>query len=211
MNSATARNTVLVAVIAAAGVILAGGVFFGAWAIDNVFSRAFGFEAGYVPPDWPQVAATSQTAQFFSTIVIESHDPLVAPRVLTAIAMAIPYLTVIVGAGGTIALARRLMTSRPFAGAARILLFALAVCCAAQAIAVPWLRTIAAATAIRDLGMPTDGTQVPSPDADPWVTSPAFDIQDVDWPFLVIAAALVLVGILWRHAAILQRDTEGLV
>ena len=61
------------------------------------------------------------------------------------------------------------------------------------------------------LGLPTDGNQVADPTSDAWIVNSGFDLQDVDWPYLVIAAVLALVALLWRQAARFQQDTEGLV
>jgi hypothetical protein len=214
-SAATPREAVqhglLGALLAAAGLALVGGVFFGLWHIATVFQHPFAFHAAYAAPGWPEVASASPTAQFYGEILVETGLPLVTERLLEAASVSLPYLTVIVGAVGVIVLARRLMTSRPFARPARVLLFALSASAAALAVLAPWLSSLAAASAIRALGMPTNGSRVPDPDLDAWVSPTSFGTQDVDWPLLTIAVVLFLVALLWRHAARFQKDTEGLV
>ncbi|MGO1770319.1 MAG: hypothetical protein ACTHZX_10225 [Microbacterium sp.] len=209
---ARTRHGALLGVIIAASVILAGGIFFGAWAVDSVLrGPTFGFTASYAAPGWPEVASAVETQQFYDSIRIESDEPLLAQRLLSALSTSLPYLTVIAGAAGVITLARRLMRSRPFAGAARALLWVLTTLSASLAIARPWLDVAAAEGATRVLGLPTDGNQVADPTSDAWIVNSGFDLQDVDWPYLVIAAVLALVALLWRQAARFQQDTEGLV
>ena len=70
---------------------------------------------------------------------------------------------------------------------------------------------LAVASAAAALGMPTDGFQVADSDSQTWVVPAGFDLQDLNWPVLALAAVLLLVALLWRHGERLQRDTEGLV
>lgn len=215
LRLARAPRSLLVALIAAAGVVLLGAVFFGLWFASSAQqgkAGEFQFAVPYASPGWPAVASTAETSQHYDTIAVSSHEPLVLPRALAGIATALPFLIVIVGCIGLITLAVRMLGGKPFSRAAQAILAVLGALAAASAVLVPWLEARLVEIAVAELGMPTDGTLVTDSDTDAWVSPPHFDpLQDLHWPLFALGAILLLIAMLWNRAARLQRETEGLV
>ncbi|MFC7766110.1 hypothetical protein [Leucobacter soli] len=222
IRSPPAARTGLILLIVVAALVVAGSVFYGLWlsfaaGVDK--SGHFGFEASYAAPmigdevDAPVLPGTGSEALIdYSTVTVSAPlEQLREPQLLLALATAIPFLIVIVGGLGVIALAWRLLGSKPFSGAARGVLAALGVLAILNSALVPWLEARSSARAIEILALPTDGTMVPS-NQHGWVVAPHFGfLQDAYWPYLTLGVLLMLVAILWRKAARLQQETEGLV
>ncbi|SEB85616.1 hypothetical protein SAMN04489806_1958 [Paramicrobacterium humi] len=215
MNSsilkAVAGRGALLTIMVIAALVGLVAVGLAIWFVEWTYSRPFAFSVGYAAPGYPDVASTAETAQFYDSISVESDEPLDASRALRSVAIALPLTMFVAGALGVIVLARRLLSSRPFARAARGLLVAIAALAAAVGIAVPALEAAATASAVAALSMPTDGFHVADPDSQAWVVPAGFELQDLNWPVLALATVLLLIALVWRHGERLQRDTEGLV
>lgn len=222
-NAGTALGrTTLWALIAATALVTLISAVYALWfsitaGIDK--SNRFSFPVVYAAPmegDRPSEPAVpgagSDVRLEFSDILVSAPvEQLREPQVLAAFATAIPFLLVIVGGIGVIALAWRLLGAKPFSGAARGLLIALGALSLLNSVLVPWLEARSAARAVEILNLPSDGTQVPS-DQHGWVVAPGFSfLQDAYWPYLALGVVLLLVAALWQRASRLQRETEGLV
>lgn len=143
---------------------------------------------------------------------IETDAPLILSRVLIGIATALPFIVVIAGCIGTVALTLKFAQPRPFSAVLGRVIGILGLLVAATAVLVPAFTELAVENAVAQLGLPTSGDDVANPDTDSWVVPGGFDaLQDLDWPFLLLGVVLILVAALLGRAAGMQRDTEGLV
>ncbi|WP_298040702.1 hypothetical protein [uncultured Microbacterium sp.] len=200
------------ALIIAASLTIAVATGLAIWFVEWTFTRPFAFGVAYAGPDFPAVASTTETQQFWGDVVIESDAPLTAARILSAIATALPLLVYIAAAIGVIVLALRMSTARSFRPAGRVALVSVAVASLVTAVVRPLFEALAVAEATAALRLPTSGDDVADPTRDPWVVPAGFDLlQDMDWPYLGIAVVLALVALLWSRAERMQKDTEGLV
>lgn len=187
------------------------------WMVTSPIDGTYTFPVRVVLPDTNELALHSlgSATAMFSDVQISSPFPLVAPRVLTGIATALPFTIVISAAVGVIFLSRRLASQRPFARAAQRSIIVLSVLAAVTSVIVPWFSALASSLAVDALGLPSHGEAAGLDGAlspEPWFVAPSFSIiQDLDWPLLTLACVLALVAVLWNRALRFQRETEGLI
>lgn len=209
------RLTTLLSVIVGAVFIVATfyAVLVTSWAVSSSTIGSFTFTAPVALQPTNEVAFTGAEDLVYvgvRDVWIEAADPLIASRVLTGVATALPFVIVMIACVGALVLLRRLSRQRPFSGAVQWLLGTLAVVTAASAAVIPWFHMLSSTLALRELGLPMTGEEAPA--GEPWFVGLEFSfLQDLDWPLFALGIVLFLVTLLWPHAVRMQRDTEGLI
>lgn len=179
------------------------------------FSESFTVEASVVTPldRLPSVKGSiGESNVTYSTVLIESTEALFGPRLAMAISEGLYFLLFIAGCLAVMLICRRLWKDRPFTRVAHWTLLGLGALAIITSIASPWLIGTADVMALRELGFPTNGTEVANPDTDEWVSAYAvYDITNINHSLLGLGAVLALTSLAFRQGNRLQDDNDGLV
>lgn len=149
----------------------------------------------------------------FTTATLDLAGLSMSARILLATSIALQVVTVVAISSAVVAMCRQARTGRPFARTGARVATVAAVIVAAAGLAAQTIGDIGANMAARQAldweGAGQDCTES-CPDITTWWPEPAITFELSLWP---IGAALVLValGMIWRHGAALERETEGLV
>ncbi|MGH3714293.1 MAG: hypothetical protein ACRDT4_12655 [Micromonosporaceae bacterium] len=202
-------NTVLVAVMAAAGVGIALTLLF--WALSQPMTPNYAFEVGLAAPldQRPELNPTSPgtEVQYSEVLVIPGVEPADAV-LLESIAGNSRYLVALLTLVVLEVLCWRLLRDRPFSRFAAWSLGLLAVPMSLVAVVAPYLKIVAVQRALDATGLPTYGDA-----ATTWtVVPPAYSWDtDTDWALLGLGLVCGLCAILLARGVRLQQDTEGLI
>lgn len=210
------KSFAVLLIVAAAAVALIAAFYallVTSWSVTSPVDGSFPFTAAVALPETNEIAGLdgiAGTRVSHSDALVEGTGPLIVPRVLTGVATVLPFLTVIAGCIGVIALTRRLMGQRPFARAGQVFLAILSALSLAGSIVIPWFTALASQLALDELGLPQGGDEAII--GEPWLVAHSFSpTQDIVWPMLALGVVLGLVAALWARGLRLQRDSEGLV
>ncbi|MDA3146289.1 hypothetical protein JSO19_02715 [Leucobacter sp. UCMA 4100] len=211
------QKSLATALITAASVVglvaLLYALLITSWSVTNPVGGSFSFTAAVAMPETNEIAGLSGlggSRVSHDTALVEGFEPLILPRVLTGVATALPFATVIAGCLGVIALTRRLVGQRPFARTGQVFLAVIAGLSLVGSVVIPWFTALAAEVALTELGLPSSG-EAPSA-AGSWLVAGHYSpLQDTDWPMLALGVVLGLVAMLWARGVRLQRDSEGLI
>ncbi|MDO5744102.1 MAG: hypothetical protein Q4P23_06500 [Micrococcaceae bacterium] len=203
----------LLTVAGLAAVAGALGLMYLAWVTENHFTRSFQFEAPVVTPLGlvPDIHGTIGESDIrFSSVSVESDDPLPGARLAIAASEALYFLLFISGCAAVMLICRRLWKNKAFTVLAHWSLLGLGLLAAGTAMLSPWLAALSANLAATTLGVPGESPLVPG-DASWVVTHGGFSFQDANHSLLALGVLLVLLSLAFRSGTRLQADAEGLV
>lgn len=209
-------RTFLALAMGLAAVAGALGLMYLAWFTENHFTSSLYFEATVATPlgTVPNLQGTiGDSSVTYSTVGIESSEPLFGARMAIAVSEALYFLLFIAGCASVVLICRRLWKNRPFTVFAHWSLLVLGVLAGATALLSPWLSEVSRHLAAKALGFPGTATAIPEAAGDTqWiVTSDVFSFQDANHSLLALGVVLILLSLAFRRGTAMQSDSDGLV